>query len=393
MRNLVFISYSGNRTERAALPVALREHGIRPWRDVEDLPHGEPSREEIQDAMRKCSGVILWLSEDAIDSDYVCNIEAPLIGQALNDRGVLVMPIFDGLGPTEALTAFRDATGLELTEQNGHTLDPTVRPEIEAATIAAHYVRAHLNRLHPGDEPSTVRAVTRDDTADLHDEADLNFDWRDHFTDGSFPDDETLDRLAGALRTSMRHLKHAADPGLVRVAAKIHLPFAVALGHTLRRPTGFLPVMRHDETDWQPDPGSSATEPLVRSEYPGGDARATRSALEVSVTRDVAAKVRETIRARGLSFRRRVVLQPADGPSQTAVDGSPTASACAQQIRDEIGALNTDAGVSSVDLFYAGPIELAIMVGWWLNAAGTVTVHQLAGNQHLYRPMWSTPDV
>lgn len=177
MKNLTFISYSQQRDRRVELVKALAEHGITPWRDVENLPAGRPTRQEVEQAIADCSGAILWLSADAPESDYVCDVEAALLRHELERRGILLMPVFDGYTPSEARSALVQRTGLDLGEQHGHAVDPDTEPAVEARQIAAAYVASHVRQLST-DERARIRAVTRADTASDREDADLNFDWR-----------------------------------------------------------------------------------------------------------------------------------------------------------------------------------------------------------------------
>jgi hypothetical protein len=51
---MAFISYSGERGPRAQLDSALRELGVTPWRDVEDLDFGNRTTDAIEAARADC---------------------------------------------------------------------------------------------------------------------------------------------------------------------------------------------------------------------------------------------------------------------------------------------------------------------------------------------------
>lgn len=54
-----FISYSGDRALRVELVYALSDHGVTPWRDVENLDAGDRTTDTIEAELADCSGVIL----------------------------------------------------------------------------------------------------------------------------------------------------------------------------------------------------------------------------------------------------------------------------------------------------------------------------------------------
>lgn len=388
--NSVFISYSGDRADRKHLATALRERGVNPWRDVESIPLGESTALEIREALRSASGAIVWINHYAVTSDYIRNIEAPEIRQQWSARGILVAPVVDGFpGIGDGLAAFRNWTGFSIADGNGHRIDPQLRPEFEAARIANDYADAHLRRCHRTGSPPIVRAVTRDDTAAHRDNATLNFDWRHRLSSGFGAADDLRD-LFDSMRRSLSSLLAQYGSTEVEVCAKVNLPIALAIGHCLRRTTGAIPIMHAYGQDWVPDVNADG-ELLTESSHPAGDARATTSALEVSISNDVSTAVLETLRRNDRTYRRHMTLAPADGPGQTALTSNSAANTWARQIRDRLRALASEPGVDSVDLFFSGPVELAVLIGWWLNAAGTILAHEYDRSTGTYVRMWTTP--
>lgn len=390
MKNVTFISYSQQRDERVELVKALAEHGITPWRDVENLPAGQPTRQMVEQAIEHSSGAILWLSKDALRSDYVCDVEVALLHRALEQRGILLMPVFDGYTPSAARSALVERTGLDLGEQHGHVVDADVTPAVEARRIAAAYVGSHVRAL-PTDDRPRIRAVTRADTASNRGGADLNFDWRHHFLDGAVPDEGARTAIGSAMHTAVTALIDTRGAGEIELQIAAHLPLAVAIGHSLRRPTGCIPVMPGDSGDYRPDLPADDVAPLERRRRPGGDVASRSAYLEVSISRNVTAKVDEAVQRSGRGPFHRTALEPVGGPSQLAMASPEQAASWAMQIGDEIATLNDNSGVDGVDLYYAGPIQIAVMIGWWLNATGPVIVHHLAGNKLQYEALWRTP--
>lgn len=388
----VFISYSGNRAEREHLVLALKEAGVRPWRDVEDLPAGAGTRDTIERELARCTAAILWINEWALSSDYIRDIEAPLINEAVTTRGIRVLPVADGFGIVEALQRFQRATGYSFSDSNGYELDPALRPETEARTIAGRYVTGHVDKAAQEGAAPVVRFVTRDDTATHGADAILNFDWR-HLFGGTGPDDGRLRGAFDAFSRSTKALLETSGPCEVTVAAKAHLPVGFAIGHAFRRTTGAHPVMHAHGLQWHPtnDPTTQAA-PLREDVLPA-DAGSDRAALEIHVSRNITTAVRDTMRSTGRSYRRHVRLVPADGASQQALSSNTQANAWARQVQEVLERLSCESGVRHVDLYYAGTIELAVLIGTWLNAFGAITVHDFDKGNGVYRPMWTTPTV
>src|SRR4051812_5695518 len=94
-----FISYSGDHGPITAVATALRHHGLRPWRDADDLPLGARTRDQILKELAECRAAMIWLSRATLDSEYVKRIELPAIFEEHDRRGLIVIPIFVDWGP------------------------------------------------------------------------------------------------------------------------------------------------------------------------------------------------------------------------------------------------------------------------------------------------------
>jgi hypothetical protein len=385
--NRVFISYSGNRIDRAEIFYALREHGINPWRDVESLDLGDDTTETIEAELRDCSGVILWINADIIESDYVAKVELPAISRVHRRRRLRIVPVFDGMTPREAAERVSQM-GVEIGESNGHVVDPGADHRATAAAIAASYTKGHVKDARAAGAEPVVRMVTYDDTAALYDQAVLNLDWRHHLIDGVLTA-AAEQRLRSALAASTAALKANYGARQVTLAVKAHLSLAVALGHAFSQPTGCTLRFHREDGDWTTVPDPHEVPALEEQRPARGPVDVARASVEVSVTRDVDAGVAAHI-SEGNRYRHRIVLVPVDGPGRRSVEGSNTAIAWARQIAETLMRVSDMPDVAQADLFLAAPVELAGMVGWWLNAAGRISLMDW-GKTGPYRCLWELP--
>lgn len=182
--NRIFVSYSGDRIERATLFYSLRDHGLNPWRDVESQEIGDATTDVIEAELATCSAAILWINQDILNSDYVATVELPAIARAWQKSNLRIVPVFDGMTARQASDAIISMTGIEIGDMNGYHVDDGLSPEANAAEIGRRLVRAHVHdAIHRGDPPF-VRLVSYDDTAGLREQSLLNLDWRHRLTDG-----------------------------------------------------------------------------------------------------------------------------------------------------------------------------------------------------------------
>jgi hypothetical protein len=386
--NEVFISYSGKRTERAELFNALRNYGLRPWRDVESLEEGSRTTEEIEEELETCAGAILWIDERFLASDYVALVELPAISRRALDGAFRLVPIFDRMEPSDGAERL-SRLGIEIGDHHGHVLDSGQAPETAATAIAHAYVRRHLKDAKQGGHSPIVRLVSYDDTAAKRDTAVLNFDWRHHFRE------ETLDaRGANSLRMALRDacaaLKESFGSCEIELAVKAHLPLGVALGNALSEPTGCTLRMTRDSSVVVVS-RDAPTMTQLRTTFPSlGPIEARRASVEVSVSRDVDAGVKAYI-GTGNRYRHRVVLDPSDGIGRDAMTDVRFAASWGRQIAGEITRLADRGDVDSTDLFLACPIELAVSIGWWANAGGRINLMNWRGKNGPYELMWTLP--
>lgn len=388
--NRIFISYSGSRIERATLFYSLRDHGLNPWRDAESQEIGDATTEVIEAELAACSAAILWINQDVLKSDYVATVELPAIARAWKKSGLRIVPVFDGMAAKQAADEISSLTGIEIGDMNGHHIDGNLTPEVNAAEIARRLVRAHVHDARTRGEPPIVRLVSYDDTAPLHQQAVLNLDWRHRLASGRLEPSEE-NQLRTALAAATGALKDAYGSCEVTVAVKAHLPLAVALGHAFNQPTGCtLRLHRHDGEAWTSTLAPAGDHALQQEEGPKGPVDTRVASLEVSLTRDVEAGVNAYVR-QGNRYRHRWTLKPHRGPGRDTVDGSQTANTCARQIATALTTLTDRHDIDRVDLFLAAPVEVAILVGWWANAAGRIDVMNWDEKTGPYRRMWSLP--
>jgi hypothetical protein len=66
----------------------LKDHGFKPWLDVEDLDAGRDWKEEIREAVRSCDAVVVCLSKGSIRKEstridqFTLNFAGPREGES-----------------------------------------------------------------------------------------------------------------------------------------------------------------------------------------------------------------------------------------------------------------------------------------------------------------------
>jgi hypothetical protein len=383
-----FISYSGERELRVELVHALRDHGVTPWRDVENLDVGDQTTTTIEAELASCSGVILWVNDAVLGSTYVQNIELPAIARAARDRRIRIVPVFDGIKPSDAAERISQA-GIEIGDNNGHVVSPGATTHETAAAIAAGYAAGQIREARRTGRAPIVRMVTYDDTAAHRDDAILNFDWRHRLLEPSL-DDATRVSLSAALASSTAALKAAYGATEVGLAVKAHLPTALALGHAFAEPTGCTIRMEREDITYTVSRATADAPRLREAPYGNGPVDARAAAVEIAVSRETETGVNAYI-GTGNRYHERVALVPFKGPGRSSLDDPASCNAWARQTSELITRLTAKPAIDRVDLFLACPVELAVAIGWWANAVGPLTILNWTGKAGPYAPMWQLP--
>lgn len=343
----------------------------------------------------ECGGAVLWLSRAALESDFIMEVELPEIVRRATQGGFVVVPVFREMTPDETAELVRKRTGLEIGGYNGEVVRGDHDVPAALRRIAAAYVVSSIGP--PGGATAgarpIVRAVTRDDTAGSLDAAVLDFDWRNAYTAPLYvPDPLTQLDLKDSLSASVSTILAAHGRGDIRLDIKVHLSVGVALGHALRRPTGAIPVIFHEDREWPAIAGKpDCSEPALEEETEMGPIDADHLAAELSVSQDVRPGVDQLIAQRGEPFRARMRFAPPGGPSQVTLVSPEQANAWAEQVVSRIFEVRNELHALSTSLFIAAPLPFAVLLGWRLNAAGPVVVHEWAGNIGPYIEAWSLP--
>jgi hypothetical protein len=390
----IFISYSQDVERVRRLVQALRRHGLRTWRDQDSLEQGAATEVAIEAELEQCDTAMIWLGGNTLNSEFVCRNELPLIFQHHAARGLRIVPLFVDVDVADGVQALRAATGHEVGSHNGYHFGHAKSLDEHLAEVANREVRATLYQRAqaPGSGRPTVRCVTRSDAAGGRDEADLNLDWIPEYpADGTLPEIATVEALQAALHVSSQHLIASFGAGTVDLFLKSHLHFAVAIGFELRRVTGLYPRVDVEGTWWDVDvaPALGEDEQLIQR-VTNGPAGGSRTAIEISLTRDVGPMVNDYVTTTDTAYRRRVELVPTGGPNQQSVT-TTTVNAWAEQAADAIRALRALPGVDTTDVFMAAPIGFAVALGWRLNAIGGIQLFHPHGNTGPYVHVWTVP--
>lgn len=231
------------------------------------------------------------------------------------------------------------------------------------STIAHTFTRLDkegtLIRLYHWEDPSF----------DLSQEWDILLDWSQHFSRKARTvpaPDVWQNSLLPQLQEAQKRVRATSNSRLIRFRPSACLSAGFALGWAFREVEGYAFEVKQGSTFWNTDtPHTTGLRWLVSRDVEL-EPSSTRVCVELSQQTDVARSVDTFLRTSGISCRARLSLIPDSGLGGR-LDGA-AALAYAYDAKKIIRQAIDRYHCTMVDLFYAGPLGLAIFLGRLFNA-------------------------
>lgn len=189
-RRRIFVSYRRKRISETDLLIAsMRDRGLTPWRDVDDLL-SEPTEQAIREALDNPNtvGAIIWLSPSVKDSAIIRDVEVPAaIRRRKKDSAFwVILVLAGGLDHGDVSGMFSASLGLEdLSTWNlTRVTDPHASPT-EIATIANRALILRIGRMSSDASRTSLESrVHGKGIVSAMAEDGLSIDWTRHYVAG-----------------------------------------------------------------------------------------------------------------------------------------------------------------------------------------------------------------
>lgn len=380
-----FVSYRRSRLEEVArLVLALHDHGVPTWQDVEDL-EAEPMPDELRAVLGNPStaGAILWITPEVEDSAVIGKIEMPAImDRAKKKDGFFLQPVAaGGLDYEEAAEkAGRYLSVENLRRWNLERVEGDPIDDAEAARIAELVLRRRIREIDrklPPDEPLRLAIGTRVDASPVTNVA-VNLRWKARF-EGRIASPSAWDgRLLPALNAVVMAIGERAPGRAVEAEGLCSLPAAMALGAAFLAPAGRdlrwrqRKVGREDQV-WSLS--EAREEADVEVDSVEDNAASEDVAVLISINRDVEEAVRES-RDLVPGFRGYVRLR-GPGSGEADLQNAGQAVDAAHRTIAEIKKVQHKwRNVRRVHVFMSAPAGFAVMFGQLINGLGPVQTYE-----------------
>ncbi len=385
MAQPVFLSYAWSDPEVDDLDDLLRWRGVPVWRDRRAMGFGDYQEDKVRSALREeCSGFALYLTENALASQFICGIELPTMDDRRSrDPEFFAGAVFRDSGVSEGQRRVHERCGVTLSAELGHVIDSSspLRPQL---ATAANGILAGYLRRERGDGPAEIMVDTRSDVSWRADGL-LHIAWNpplEHCLDAH--DDACWGNdLLPALRDVRAALEGVGGERSLQVRGRAHLSAALALGYEFRLPTQWrLMVRDQEDRAWN----AAAAQPDLdgwRAEVrPGPPGEGGNLVCVVHATHDISRWVREHVSSMPVA-RATLNVFPPEASNNRSVEPA-SANALAVGIADAMRAARRDHGTTETHLYFAGPWPLAALLGWHLASSGPIVSYEATEDRSGY---------
>ncbi len=384
----VFVSYNRKDIKKAqAVEKLLHASGLMAWRDLEYLPYGIDTENEIRRAIKEdCRAFLLLVTNNSMTSDFIWNVEIDeAVKRARRKEEFLIIPIFYN---EELLDDFSKKSislfGENLSNQNGQILSEN-NNEINMQMLNKMIGRV-LERLVYNDDFTKTTIYTHGEIpTSIYPE--LVVDLRESFKDNIPSESEWKNIILPGFKNIKKALLHKAKPQTrIWLPRRIHLSAALAFGWVFRENSGFELIPSEILLNENPeiDFDTNLLIPMEETILKGENDR-NNIAILVSITKDVRPTVQRLMKTKSYTYKSCIQLVSESITSCSIVNtihakqlAKQTVNALLKQ-KDLLKTVHTD-------LFISASVQYAAYLGYYLNACGSFEFWQYNMLDDIYKP-------
>lgn len=383
----VFVSYNRKDIELAKeLEKLLRANGLKAWRDLEYLPYGVDTENEIRRAIREdCRAFILLVTEKSLDSDFIWNIEIDeAVKKVKFKEDFLIIPVFYD---EKLVMDFSEKSfslfGEDLSNQNGKILEIDNDDKIFGLQMMIGRI---LEKLIYNEEFTRVSIFTHGEIpTSLYPE--LVVDIRNSFKQNIPTEREWKNVILPGFRNIKAALLHKKIPQThIWLPSRIHLSAALVYGWVFRENTGFkliasdILMKENPEIDYDDKLLVSMNETILK-----GDGRKNNLALLVSLTKDVRPTVQRLVELTPYRYKACIQLY-VDEMTSNSIINTTHAKQLAKQTVETLMKHKNFLKTSHTDLFISASVQYTTYLGYFLNACGSFKFWQYNMLDDMHKP-------
>jgi len=377
-----FLSYSReNVNDVKIIAKTLMIHGIEVWQDIAALGAGV-AESKIREAIQKDSnGLLLYATPQSIKSVFIRKVELPEADKRhKKDRDFQIVPVF-ALPIESATAALKDCLTIPISNFNGAKVTGTgVFHNVLAA--AQRVTEIILNDISLEErDPLPIGLSSKQKTSE---DVALHLDFMSFFENG-LPSTEVWTEQFSPALNSIKSALVKRNRLSLRLHAFCHLSLGYLFGYVFRKTTGYRleieQVSNNKRANWATD-ASREDNPLRVVELPG-TLESRDLCVKINLMSADDNSVARYAQKTGASYRAVLELLPSSYPCMIT---ESEAIAIAMDLAGKIKQMHARYDTSTVHLFAAIPLGLALLIGYNMNACGTIQCYEFDNAHREYLP-------
>ncbi len=377
-----FLSYSRqNIVDVKEIAKTLMIHGIEVWQDISNLGTGL-AESKIREAIKlESDGFLFFITPQSLKSAFIRSVELPEAETRYKlGSGFQIVPIF-ALPIDKASADLKGCITVPISNFNGAKVDGRGEPKdvLVAAQRAAEIILDGLTMQQS--DPLCIGLSSKQRTAE---DIALHLDFTGYFENGIPPSEVWTEQFTSALARVKAALVRRKVHSL-RLRVFCHLSLGCLFGYVFRRTAGYKieieQITNGKRAIWASD-AKREPSPLRVVELPG-TLKSRDLCVRINLMSADDRSIARYTEKNNLSYRASLELSPEHFPC--TITGSQAVS-IATNLADKIKELNARYDTNNIHLFMAVPLGLAILIGYHLNACGTIQCYEFENAKREYFP-------
>lgn len=383
MPPVLFLSYSRkNLDEITTIAQIISVHGIRTWQDISNLGFGLAEHRIRQAIQSETSGLLFYSTHESVSSSFIKSVELPEAERRhKQDASFNIVPVFRlPIADTDA--SLLGSLTVPISNFNGAKVEiPADQSAIRsAARRAAEIV---LQGLDLGKCPHIVPlGLTSKQAPSSHILLDLNFSA--YFSNGYPSVYDWNDEFPAAV-SRVKAVLTQGSARTLRLYSYAHLSLGLLFGFVFRDRTGFTLEIEQTNKDRVKCIWSTAAQPsdhdIDFKEFPGV-LDSQHLCVKINLVARDDFSVGSYLKSSGLACR---AILEATPPSYPYIISNEQAIKIARQLSEKIKELHGKYNTKVIHLFATVPLGLAVLIGYNLNACGSIQCYEYDNSVREYR--------
>lgn len=377
-----FLSYSREDiAEIRTIGQTLMIHGIEVWQDISSLGAGIAESKIRQAIQYVVNGLVLLATQQSVESTFIRHVELPEADKRFKqDQNFQIVPVF-GLPIDVTNNALSGCLTVPISNFNGAKIKSI--DQQNDVLLAAQQVSDIILEDTSFNESNPL-CIGISSKQSISEEVSLHLNFMSFFEEG-LPDTNIWDKQFLVALTKVKSQLVKKNRLSLRLFAFCHLSLGILFGYVFRKTTGIRLEIEQFSINkreiWMTD-ANPKNNPLTMVELPGS-LGSRDLCVKINLMSADHHSVSRYEQENSITFRGVLECVPPTYPYR--ISGEEAVSIAAE-LADKIKQLHAQYDTDTVHLFAAVPLGLALLIGYNLNACGTIQCYEFDNAKRVYTP-------